>query len=89
MYLLLNERVKDAFIWLRSSTFFVFAFHEPLMQLAQRLWVKLLAPNTDASILLFYFTIPILIIIAGILVHRFLLAKLPKVTAIITGGRSM
>lgn len=87
-YLLKREKLKILFLWLGMSSFFVFAFHEPLMSFIQRLVLKQYVPSNDILILFFYFAIPIVVICTSVLIYKYLNKLLPKFTQIITGSRS-
>jgi peptidoglycan/LPS O-acetylase OafA/YrhL len=87
-YLFRPEKVKTLFLWLGTTSFFIFAFHEPLMDFLQRVVVKYFVPSNDFLKLLFYFAIPIVVILVSLLVYKVLGRLLPKLTSIITGGRA-
>lgn len=86
-YFLSVEKVRRLFAWLAGASFFVFAFHEPVMEILQRLVLVIWNPGNDAERLLFYLVFPVLIIAIAVLVYSVLSRFLPGFTAFITGGR--
>ncbi len=86
--LLICDKVRALFLWLASASFFVFAFHEPLMTLIQRVTLKLWIPNTDVPKMFFYFSIPLVVILISICAYKFLRDKFPRITNVITGSRA-
>jgi hypothetical protein len=81
------DKVKKQLSCFASTSFFVFAFHEPVLEILQRLVLGIWNPGNDLERLLFYFILPILVIIIAVIGYTILNRFFPKLTAIITGGR--
>lgn len=81
-----HERLYNVLAWLSAFNFFVYATHEPLLTMVNKLMAKFL-PMQGVWFLLQYFALAIGIIcatlIAGVIMKRFL----PRPYAILTGGR--
>jgi len=75
-------------MWLGTTSFFVFAFHEPFMGFVQRVIIKVYLPTNDLTKLFFFFAIPLLVIVVALGLFTLLNRILPRFTAIITGGRA-
>jgi peptidoglycan/LPS O-acetylase OafA/YrhL len=86
-FLYSNLRVRTLLLWLGNLSFFVYAFHEPLMDIFERLILVLWEPTNDIERLLIYFTLPIIITVLSICIYNLLNRFFPNFTAIITGGR--
>ena len=85
--LLFREKISSSFLWLGTCSFFIFAMHEPLIEVVQRLLSRIFIPISDGRLLVYYYLIPVLIIAVSILVYVLLHRILPRVTSVITGGR--
>ncbi len=68
-----SKTVKSFLFWAANCSFFVFAVHEPLLTLSQKVVYKVLTPSTDAMVLLLYVTIPLFVICLSLL--GYLIAK--------------
>jgi peptidoglycan/LPS O-acetylase OafA/YrhL len=78
---------KKVFLWLSATSFFVYAFHEPLLIIVRKLIYKFFAPSTNFEVLAGYFLAPCLVISISIGIYLVLRHMLPKFTRIIVGGR--
>jgi surface polysaccharide O-acyltransferase-like enzyme len=86
-YFVTFDKVKKQLSWFAGTSFFIFAFHEPVMEIIQRLILEIWSPGNDVERLLFYFMLPILVITIAIIAYTILNRFFPNFTAIITGGR--
>lgn len=73
--------------FLSESSFFIFAFHALPLVFVKKIFFKYVQPSSDLSILVLYFLCPVIIILTGLLFYSLLKRCLPKITALITGGR--
>jgi surface polysaccharide O-acyltransferase-like enzyme len=78
-------RLKEWLFGISSSSFFVFAAHEPLLTIFRKLTFAILLPKSAGSVLFLFFAIPIMEISLLVFAHRLLRRALPSVTAIATG----
>jgi hypothetical protein len=84
--LLANNVVKlNNFI--TQSSFFIFAFHEPLLTIIKKLVFAAIKPEKEATLIFLYFAIIFLVIIISLTIYYFLRLLLPKFCQVITGGR--
>jgi surface polysaccharide O-acyltransferase-like enzyme len=86
-YFITRGTVRNQLSWLAGTSFFVFAFHEPIMEIAQRLILGIWSPGNDVERLLLYFILPLIIIGISIAVYILLKRISPSFVGIITGGR--
>lgn len=70
-----------------SCSFFVFAVHEPLLTVLRKVAFKLVAPETDLSILTLYLSLPILVLAIALTAY-FALRKVAPAFLIFVSGRS-
>ncbi len=70
-----------------AFSFFVFAGHQPFMNLFKKIVFKVFQPQSDLFLLILYFSIPITVIIILILIYKLIKTIFPRVTNIITGNR--
>lgn len=82
-----HNNTKKVLLWLSSCSFFVFAVHEPLLTVVRKIVFKILAPSSDVTILLLYFSIPIVIISVSVLLYAAMKILTPRFLGIISGGR--
>jgi surface polysaccharide O-acyltransferase-like enzyme len=74
--------------FLTSSSFFVFAIHDPfLLSKLRRALYMILNPQSDWLITLLYFLIVLVVVFIALGLYYILRRFLPEFTAIITGGR--
>lgn len=78
---------KRIFMWCSGLSFFVFATHEPLLNLLRKLFYKTVMPSSDLSVLLLYFLIPLLTIMLCVLLYLGMKKFTPRFLNIISGGR--
>ena len=84
---LAEKPIADRIIQLSSASFFLYAAHILWLYPLRDYLLKVLAPASDAAVILFYFTF-IAFHCAGVTALYFLMRKyLPKTTAVLTGGR--
>ena len=82
-----SKKIAGFLLWASSCSFFVFAMHEPALTITKRMTYRFVAPDSDATALLLYFLLPILVIAAAMLCYHGLKALVPKFLSIISGGR--
>lgn len=85
-YFIKNEKIFAILAWLEGYAFFVYAFHEPLLTVLKKVSVRII-PMEGGFILLHYFLITLLAVISSLVTGVILKKILPKVYAIMTGGR--
>lgn len=85
--LLWQPRVKQWLLAASQFSFFVFAIHEPMLTVVRKLLYKVAHPERDASVLLIYFTAPLLTIALAMLIHHGLSRVAPRLTGLLSGGR--
>ncbi len=78
---------RNALLWAGGCSFFVFAVHEPMLRVVQKISYKVLAPSTDMAVLSLYFLIPTLVIISSMLLYVSIKSIAPKFLQLISGGR--
>jgi fucose 4-O-acetylase-like acetyltransferase len=85
-YFVHNEKLYSILSWLEKYAFFVYAIHEPLLNVIRKLSIKFM-PMHDGYILIFYFGVPtfgiVLFLCTGYVINRFF----PKVYAVLIGNR--
>ena len=74
-------------VWATPASFFVFAFHEPFQLILRKTLYRILHPETEISVLLLYFGIPILVLAIGLSLYFILMKLSPRGVKIIAGGR--
>lgn len=79
--------LEKRFLWLSGTSFFVYAFHEPLLKTIRKLAYKIFVPSTNIEVLTVYFLAPGLVILISIATYLILRRIFPKFTRIIVGGR--
>lgn len=82
-----NEKIKFLIARLSGVSFFVYAFHEPLLTILRKVSYKMTLPESSFTILFLYFLIPTITIIFSIVAYRGLACVAPKFVSIVTGGR--
>ncbi|MDO8068772.1 MULTISPECIES: acyltransferase [unclassified Janthinobacterium] len=80
-------RLKKMLIALGSTSFFLYAMHEPTLTVFKKISYKLIQPEHNLSIIFIYFFSAIITIITSIVLHKILIKTFPKFTAATTGGR--
>ena len=84
---LAEKPLSDKLIRLSSASFFLYAAHILWLYPLRDYLLKVLAPSSDASVILFYFSF-IAFHCAVVTALYFLMRRfLPKTTAVLTGGR--
>jgi len=73
--------------FLSGFSFFVFAFHEPLLITTKKVVYKVTAPESELFITAIYFFCPIVTIVISLIACIVLKKMLPKFSQLITGGR--
>jgi len=71
--------------FLSSASFFIFAFHEPLLISLKKTTFMIFKPNTDIMLTVFYFVNVIVIIALTLMLYYFLRLFMPRFTKFITG----
>lgn len=82
-----HAKLKKSLLWLAGVSFFVYAFHEPVLEVTQRLILSVWIPANDFILILFSFLLPLIIIGISIGVYVLLNRALPRFAALVTGGR--
>lgn len=73
--------------FLSDGSFFVFAAHAIILPDMRKVFSKLLLPDSAVSFTILYFLVPIVTILLCLFVYRLLKRYLPRVAAVVTGGR--
>lgn len=86
----LVARLDDAPLsrWLSRHTFFVFCSHGLFNTWLSRMWLALV-PVTGISLVMGFFTVPIVSILCGLSIGHALRAYLPDLYSLVTGGRGL
>lgn len=85
----IQRRSMPSLAFWSSVSFFVFAIHDPwILTQLRKVTIKLFSPATDASLLFFYFINILLTIIISVVIYMIIRRKVPRFTAVITGGRN-
>ena len=82
-----NEPLTLWILRLNSSSFFVYATHEPLLTILRKISYKVFSPDSPIAILSLYFSLPVIIIVSMVVVYRLLNAISPRLLGVVTGGR--
>jgi surface polysaccharide O-acyltransferase-like enzyme len=82
-----REKPNSVLLGLSSSSFFVFAMHEPLLTILRKVSYRLASPDSSLLVLFLYFAVPIAVIFLSLIIYRKLVDVAPGFTSIITGGR--
>ena len=85
--LLFEKKKIKPLPFLSAASFFVFALHEPLMKTLRKITFLVLKPETDIALTGLYFLNVIAVTVLTLGIYWVLRRCLPKLTAIITGGR--
>jgi len=78
-----NKQLQEA----GKATFFIFAFHQPLIQILMSWAVLIYAPQGDFGKMALYLLSPVLMLLLSVWAFRKLAVSFPRFTAVITGGR--
>lgn len=84
-YAVRTEKLKLWLTSLGSSSFFIYAAHEPLLTVIRKVAFKLLLPERGVAILALYFLLPICLVALLVLIHRHLMTTVPSFVGVITG----
>ncbi len=82
-----HEKLRDWIVTLGGTSFFVYAAHEPLMGLVRIFAYKCIPLDGAYTMLLLYLTIPVLVMIVLVWLHRMLTILCPRALSVVTGGR--
>jgi hypothetical protein len=74
------------YFWVFSYSFFLFAFHEPILTIVKKFLLSVL-PRSEAYILASFFLTSLIVIIVSILVGSLIKKVLPSIYGVISGGR--
>lgn len=85
-------RMIETGVWrmptfLSDSSFFIFASHIFILSVVGRLLSRIIPQNSEANLILCYFLLALLTVLIGIVGYHTLKKCLPKITALLTGGR--
>jgi fucose 4-O-acetylase-like acetyltransferase len=86
-FILGMDRIKKALLWAGSCSFFVFATHEPLLRVVRKVVYKALTPDSDMMVLALYFSVPVFVITASLVLHTIMRSLCPRFLSLISGGR--
>ena len=87
LYDILHNKKTNKFIYsLSFFSFFIYAFHEPVLRIIKRGIFYIIKPSESISILVYFFA-PIMTILLAILIGTFIKRKFPRFYGLITGGR--
>ncbi len=86
-FIFTNERLKNIFLRLGGSSFFVYAAHEPLLGVARTVAFQVLPLNWPFTVLLIYLFVPLGVVAALVVLHTLLAAYIPVFLRVVTGGR--
>ncbi|MCS4227982.1 acyltransferase [Sphingobacterium sp. BIGb0165] len=73
--------------FLTNGSFFIYAYHRLPLVFVIKILFKWLNPRSDGALLLLYLACPAIVILLGLLIYSLLRQRLPRFTAIISGGR--
>ncbi|RKE45338.1 acyltransferase family protein [Sphingobacterium detergens] len=73
--------------FLTNGSFFIYAYHRLPLVFVIKILFKWLHPRSDGALLLLYLACPAIVILLGLLIYSLLRQRLPRFTAIISGGR--
>jgi surface polysaccharide O-acyltransferase-like enzyme len=82
-----NDKMRNLLLFLSSSSFFIFAFHEPFLHVLTRITFKFLQPNSNILLLTIYFMLPAFVITLSVKIYFLLRKFAPTLTKVLTGGR--
>lgn len=72
---------------LAGGSFFIYAYHGMPIAFFNKIWVRLIQPATELTMILGYILIPILIVGLGLGCYILMKKYIPRFTSFITGGR--
>lgn len=81
-----NKPLGRHMSFLQTTSFFLFAFHQPILLLMCKLWCRY-TPPTDSFLITGYFLMPITIIIISTMLFVLLKSFAPKILTVLNGGR--
>lgn len=85
-FLMYASRLKDFLIYLSSSSFFVFATHEPLLTLVKKLSASILPkPISAFYFLIMYLLVPLIVVLSLSVLYFALRRICPKLLVVISG----
>lgn len=73
--------------FLTNGSFFIYAYHRLPLVFVVKILFKWLHPRSDGALLLLYLACAAIVILLGLLIYSLLRQRLPRFTAIISGGR--
>ncbi|MCI5141550.1 MAG: acyltransferase [Candidatus Electrothrix sp. ATG1] len=83
-----QQNVRAFLLRAAAWSFFVFAFHEPLLTMTRKIVFYFLRPNSDVVVLTLYFLIPVFVVTVSVVVFSILKRTAPAFLRIIIGGRT-
>ena len=84
---LVHPRLDWMTVGLASSSFLLFAMHEPLLSIVRKLAYLTVRPESSVALLLLYFIVPVLVLGIVVGVHRLAVKAAPRALSVVTGGR--
>jgi surface polysaccharide O-acyltransferase-like enzyme len=82
---MLKAKVIHVNKFLSSASFFVFAFHEPLLISLKKITFMIFKPNTDIMVTILYFANVIVIVVLALMLYYLLRRFVPRFTKFIVG----
>ncbi len=86
-YLVQFEGLRSRLLQLAKYSFFVFAVHEPLLSIVRKISFKVVAPQSDWTVLALYFFAPTVTILSAIMLYHLLARIAPSLLKLATGNR--
>jgi hypothetical protein len=83
-----GKKAQDILSRLSLFSFFVYATHEPTLRILRKLLYRVLPPSSSIAELVYYLSVPLVIIAITLAVGMVINRCTPKVFQVITGGRS-
>ena len=85
-YFYRNRSLGVSMSFLQATSFFLFAFHQPILLLMCKLWCRY-TPPIDSFLIAGYFLMPIMIILIAIGIFMLMKRFTPKLLSVLNGGR--
>ena len=82
-----SQYIAQQLLYLSSTSFLVYAMHEPLLTICRKMIYRTLQPQTPALVLGLYFAIPSLVIMFILLLRPILQTVFPRFVSAVSGGR--
>lgn len=83
----IQKKILKSSALLTGSSFFIYAYHGLPIMLLVKIWVNLMCPVTELTMVLGYILIPCIIVGVGIGIYILMVKLFPRFLGFITGGR--